>query len=125
MHAIFYAFHTGADLAEMHFGQISASVKRAGFCVGSRHHHDASLQDGPSEAKALSHPAGTRIIALESVQCAFCKKTGVFGPNFAEKSPFSHIMMIGAFCRLVCPLNEGNDGHLCSFSLTIALIQVI
>jgi hypothetical protein len=89
------------------------------------HYHDTSLQDGSSETKAFSYPTGVYIVALESVQCVFCKKTGVFGPIFAEKSPFSHIMMIGTFCRLVCPLNEGNDGHLCSFSLTIALIQVI
>jgi hypothetical protein len=125
MYTIFYAFHTGTDLAKMHFRQISTIMKRVGFYVGALRHHDTSLQDGSSETKAFSYPTGVYIVALESVQCVFCKKTGVFGPIFAEKSPFSHIMMIGTFCRLVCPLNEGNDGHLCSFSLIIALIQVI
>jgi hypothetical protein len=47
--------------------------------------------------------------------------TGVFGPNFGKNSPFSHIMMIVTFCWLVCPLNEGNDGHLCSCQGQLAL----
>jgi hypothetical protein len=98
MYTIFYAFHIGTDLAKVHFGQISTNMKHVGFYVGARHHHDTSLQDNNGTTKAFSCPSGMCIVALESVQCVFCKKTGVFGPNFAEKSPFSHVMLIGTFC---------------------------
>jgi hypothetical protein len=126
MYTIFYAFQLGTDLAKVHFGQIITKLKCVGFYMGVLHHHDTSLQDNDGTTKAFSYPSGMCIVAPESVKCIFCKKTGVFGPKFTEKSPFSHIMMIGTFCWLVCPLNEGNDGHfLCSCSLTIALIQVI
>jgi hypothetical protein len=78
MNTIFYAFQLGTDLAKVHFGQISTKLKRIRFYVGILHHHDTSLQDNDGTMKAFSYPSGMCIVALKSVQCIFCKKTGVF-----------------------------------------------
>jgi hypothetical protein len=69
-----------------------------------------------------SIPTARIACCFSTNDCVFCKKTGAFGPNFGKNSPFSHIMMIVTFCQLVCPLNEYNDGRLCSCQGQLVLL---
>jgi hypothetical protein len=106
----FYAFHIGTDLAKMHFGQISTNMKHVGFYVGAPHHHDTSLQDNDGTTKAFSYPSGMCIVALESLHCVYGKKTGRFCSKLHQEKPIFECT-IGAWCFVVFPLNEYNDGH--------------
>ena len=53
------------------------------------------------------------VVSLESLHCAYCKKTGHFCSNFCrEKSIFECMIGGAALCPVLRLSNESNDGHL-------------
>jgi hypothetical protein len=107
----FYAFHIGTDLAKMQPlwpNQYQYETRR--ILRGTPHHHDTSLQDNDGTMKAFSYPSGMCIVALESLNCVYGKKTGHFCSKLRREKPIFECT-IGARRFVVFPSNEYNNGH--------------